>query len=90
MKDPIVAEVRQYRMEHTKRFHGDLALICEDLRKREADLGDRLVSPHQNAVSPKATRKRLDRPPAATRPTRSPGFAVSGVGEDAGAIKVKV
>lgn len=44
MKDPIVAEVRQHRMEHTKRFHGDLALICEDLRKREAVLGDRLVS----------------------------------------------
>ena len=44
MKDPIVAEVRQHRMEHTNRFHGDLALICEDLRKREAALGDRLVS----------------------------------------------
>ena len=44
MKDPIVAEVRQHRMEHTKRFHGDLALICEDLREREAALGDRLVS----------------------------------------------
>jgi hypothetical protein len=52
MKDPIVAEVRQYRMEHTKRFHSDLALICEDLRKYEAGLGDRLVSPQPNRFRP--------------------------------------
>jgi hypothetical protein len=53
MKDPIVAEVRQHRMEHTKRFHGDLALICEDLRKREAALGDRLVSLQPKRLQPK-------------------------------------
>ena len=33
MKDPFVGEVRKYRMEHTRRFNGDLHLICEDLRK---------------------------------------------------------
>ena len=43
MKDPIVDEVRQARMEHTRRFGGDLHLICEDLRKKEAELGNRLV-----------------------------------------------
>ncbi len=43
MKDPIVEEVRKYRMEHTKRFGGDLHLICEDLRKKEQTLKDRLV-----------------------------------------------
>jgi hypothetical protein len=52
MKDPIVAEVRQHRMEHTKRFHADLTLICEDLRRREADLGDRLVSPQPKRLPP--------------------------------------
>jgi hypothetical protein len=52
MKDPIVAEVRQYRMEHTKRFHGDLALICEDLRKLEAGMGDRLVKPQPKRLRP--------------------------------------
>jgi hypothetical protein len=31
MKDPIVAEVRKHRMEHTKKFGGDLAAICADL-----------------------------------------------------------
>lgn len=45
MKDPIVAEVRRHRMEHAKRFNFDLALICEDLREKEAELGDRLVQP---------------------------------------------
>jgi hypothetical protein len=52
MKDPIVAEVRKYRMEHTKRFNSDLALICEDLRKLEAGLGDRLVSPQPRRLPP--------------------------------------
>jgi hypothetical protein len=32
MKDPIVEEVRRYRMEHTRKFRGDLAAICDDLR----------------------------------------------------------
>jgi hypothetical protein len=55
MKDPIVAEVRQHRMEHTKRFHGDLALICADLRKLEAGLGDRLVRPQPKYLRPTDT-----------------------------------
>jgi hypothetical protein len=57
MKDPIVAEVRQHRMEHTKRFHSDLALICEDLRKREATLGNRLVSPQPKRLPSKDNSK---------------------------------
>jgi hypothetical protein len=52
VKDPIVAEVRQRRMEHTQRFHSDLALICADLRKLEAGLGDRLVSPQPKRLRP--------------------------------------
>ncbi len=52
MEDPIVAEVRQYRMEHTKQFHSDLALIGEDFRKLEAGLGDRLVSPQPKRLRP--------------------------------------
>nr|VFJ96840.1 MAG: hypothetical protein BECKH772A_GA0070896_1011110 [Candidatus Kentron sp. H]VFJ97441.1 MAG: hypothetical protein BECKH772B_GA0070898_101125 [Candidatus Kentron sp. H]VFK04367.1 MAG: hypothetical protein BECKH772C_GA0070978_1017610 [Candidatus Kentron sp. H] len=43
MKDPIVEEVRRYRMEHTRRFDFDLHRICEDLRRLEKDLGDRVV-----------------------------------------------
>ena len=35
MSDPIVEEVRRYRMEHTRKFGGDLKLICEDFRRNE-------------------------------------------------------
>ena len=43
MKDPIVEEVRKYRMEHTLRFGGDIHRICEDIRKTEQALKNRLV-----------------------------------------------
>ena len=33
MKDPFVAEVRKYRMEHTKKFNSDIHAICKDLRE---------------------------------------------------------
>jgi len=32
MRDPIVEEVRKHRMEHTRKFRGDLSAICADLR----------------------------------------------------------
>jgi len=47
MKDPFVDEVRKARMEHTRQFNSDLHQICEDLRKFEATLGDRMVNPRQ-------------------------------------------
>ncbi|MBN1903014.1 hypothetical protein JW926_16950 [Candidatus Sumerlaeota bacterium] len=43
MKDLIVEEVRQYRMEHTKKFKGDLAAICDDLRTIQKDSGRKVV-----------------------------------------------
>jgi hypothetical protein len=44
MKDPYVAEVRKYRMLHTKQFDSNLRLICEDLRNFERSLGGRVVT----------------------------------------------
>lgn len=44
MKDPYVAEVRKYRMQHTKLFGSDLHGICEDLRTFERSLGGRVVT----------------------------------------------
>lgn len=44
MKDPFVKEVRKHRLEHTRRFNGDLRLICEDLRQYESSLGERVVT----------------------------------------------
>ena len=43
MKDPIVDEVRKHRIEHTRQFNFNLHQICEDLRKFESTLGDRVV-----------------------------------------------
>jgi hypothetical protein len=43
MKDPIVAEVRKHRMEHTRRFKGDLDAICADLRKVQKASGHKIV-----------------------------------------------
>ena len=43
MKDPIAEEVRRYRMEHTREFHGDLNAICEHLRSIQSASGHRVV-----------------------------------------------
>jgi len=43
MKDPIVEEVRKHRMEHTRRFRGDLAAICDDLRSIQVASGHNIV-----------------------------------------------
>jgi hypothetical protein len=43
MKDPIVEEIRRYRMEHTRKFGGDLNLICEDLRRIQRESGCQVV-----------------------------------------------
>ena len=43
MKDPIVEEVRAFRVEHSKRFGNDLDAICEDLRKHQANCGHPVV-----------------------------------------------
>jgi hypothetical protein len=43
MKDPIVEEVRKYRMEHTRKFRGDLSAICADLRSIQIASGYKVV-----------------------------------------------
>jgi len=43
MKDPIVEEVRKYRMEHTRKFRGDLSAICAELRRIQAASGHEIV-----------------------------------------------
>ena len=52
MKDPFVQEVREARIEHTRRFRADLRLICEDLRRFEATLGDRVVTLEPRRIPP--------------------------------------
>ncbi|MFH1436012.1 MAG: hypothetical protein ABIJ56_09880 [Pseudomonadota bacterium] len=43
MKDPIVEEVRKHRMEHTRKFKGDLLAICADLRSIQISSGHKIV-----------------------------------------------
>jgi len=43
MRDPIVAEVRRHRMEHTNQCGGDLAAICADLRTVQKASGHTIV-----------------------------------------------
>ena len=43
MKDPIVEEVRKYRLEHTRKFKGNLAAICANLRTIQDMSGHEVV-----------------------------------------------
>jgi uncharacterized protein (UPF0335 family) len=43
-KDPIVDEVRRIRHDYARRFGFDLRAMAEDLRLKELDHADRLVS----------------------------------------------
>ena len=51
--DPIVDEVRRIRDEYAKQFDYDLCAIAADLRKRERDHPNQLVT-----FPPKPVRKR--------------------------------
>ena len=57
MKDPIVEEVRKHRMEHTKKFNGDLTAICADLRAVQAASGLTVV--RLTSKKPPKTKKAL-------------------------------
>ncbi len=52
MNDPIVEEVRRHRMEHTRKFGGNLKLICEDLRRIQRESGCRVVRRPPKLLSP--------------------------------------
>jgi hypothetical protein len=43
MKDPIVEEVRKHRIQHTRKFKGNLAAICANLREVEEESGHEIV-----------------------------------------------
>jgi hypothetical protein len=53
MKDPIVEEVRRYRMEHTREFGGDLNRICEDLRRFQQESGCQVVRRPPKLIEPR-------------------------------------
>lgn len=60
MKDPIVEEVRKHRLEHTRKFGGDLAAICADLRRIQKRSGHEVVRlAPVNLVQTKASSRRV-------------------------------
>jgi hypothetical protein len=62
MKDPIVEEVRKYRMEHTRRFGGDLAAICAHLRSVEEASGHEIVRLPPRRLKPTKPSRRRRKP----------------------------
>ena len=58
MKDPFVDEVRSFRMQHTKQFNSSLHAICEDLRRLESSLGDRVVVLQPRRLKPTGKSRR--------------------------------
>ncbi|HUT55747.1 MAG TPA: hypothetical protein VM658_20320 [bacterium] len=61
MKDPIVAEVRKHRMDHTLKFKGDLAAICADLRAVQEASGHNVVRLRPRKQKPLRSSRRSDR-----------------------------
>ena len=61
MKDPIVDEVRKHRMKHTRKFKGDLAAICADLRSIQANSGQAVVRLSPRRLKPIKTSGRRGR-----------------------------
>jgi len=55
MNDPIVQEVRRHRMEHTRRFAGNLDAICSDLRLRQSNSGLTVVRLGPKRIKPSAS-----------------------------------
>ena len=44
LNDPIVEEVRRVRQAYARQFHYDLRAIANDLRRKELEHPERLVS----------------------------------------------
>lgn len=72
-EDPIVAEVHRTRKMLAAKFNFDIDAIFADMQKRQAALGERLVSPKTQAEPPaEADRGRHPGSPESTSSGASP------------------
>ena len=72
-EDPIVAEVHRTREMLAAKFNFDIDAIFADMQKRQAALGDRLVSPRTRAESTaESDRGRHSGPPGPTSSGAAP------------------
>ena len=62
MRDPIVEEVRKHRMEHTRKFGGDLSAICSDLRSIQITSGHEVVRLAPRRIEPTRAFSRRGKP----------------------------
>jgi hypothetical protein len=62
MRDPIVEEVRKYRMEHTRKHRGDLTAICADLRSVQNTSGHEVVRLPPKRLEPAGASSRRGKP----------------------------
>ena len=62
MRDLIVEEVRKHRMDHTRRFRGDLSAICADLRSVQTASGHKVVRLAPRKLVPTKAPKRRVKP----------------------------
>lgn len=58
MRDPIVEEVRKHRMEHTRKFRGDLSAIRADLRSIQSASGRKVVRLGPGRIDPPSASSR--------------------------------
>ena len=54
MKDPLVEEIRNFRLEHSKRFGYNIEDICNDLRSFEKSLRAKIDIDENNIYSNKS------------------------------------
>ncbi|MFC2155910.1 hypothetical protein ACFLRB_05425 [Acidobacteriota bacterium] len=57
ISDPIVAEVRKARNAYAKKFNYDIKAMCRDIKKRQAENPDRIVSLPPKRIMPESTPK---------------------------------
>jgi hypothetical protein len=62
MKDPIVEEIRKHRMDHTRKFGGDLSAICNDFRIIQSKSGHNVVRLPPRKIKRQVTSDQLLKP----------------------------
>jgi len=83
-EDPIVDEVRKTRERLAEKFSFDVRAIFEDLRRRQANLGKRLVKRERKGAAYQAAVSEPDSaaPYGGARPTAPDSRRTSRIGED--------
>ena len=58
INDPIIAEVRKARNAYAEKFNYDIKAMCQDIKKRQAQNRDKIVSLPPKRIKPESTSTR--------------------------------